>query len=280
MLDRLKAAARRKLQNAVAEVSEREHVQTRQSQRDLHAEVLARLDERLDQLNTRLDDEAARTTELIRRQNELEFRARRDIWYAQDLLVTMESAEFVMQHLPKAQVFWDPLDTLRFALGEIKGPGMALEFGVATGTTLTVIAETVAADRLVAGFDVFTGLPETWRTGFPAGQFAQDPPEVADATLVVGLFEDTLPGFLATHDQPIAFLHVDADLYSSTKTVLDAVADRLGPDAVLVFDEYFNYPGWQNHEFRAFREFIARTGRTYSYLGYTGNNEQVAIRLH
>ena len=77
--------------------------------------------------------------------------------------------------MPNATVFWDPHDTLRYALGEIKGPGLALEFGVATGTTLTIIAEAVAADRTVAGFDVFTGLPETWRTGFPAGEFAQEP---------------------------------------------------------------------------------------------------------
>ncbi len=75
-------------------------------------------------------------------------------------------------------MFWDGQDTLRFAFGEIKGPGLALEFGVATGTTLKIIADAVASDRTVVGFDVFTGLPETWRTGFPAGEFAQpEPPD-------------------------------------------------------------------------------------------------------
>ena len=94
------------------------------------------------------------------------------------------------------------------------------------------------------------------------------------------MFEDSLSAFLAEHDEPIAFLHLDADLYSSTKTVLDLVGDQLAPDAVLLFDEFFNYPGWRRHEYRAFNEFIARTGRTFEYLGYTGNNEQVALRLH
>ena len=42
-------------------------------------------------------------------------------------------------------MFWETPDTLRYALGEIKGPGLALEFGVATGSTLRIIAETVAA---------------------------------------------------------------------------------------------------------------------------------------
>ena len=38
-------------------------------------------------------------------------------------------------------MYWHPHDTLRFALGEIKGPGLAVEFGVGTGTTLKIIAE-------------------------------------------------------------------------------------------------------------------------------------------
>ena len=284
MLDRLKASAREKLQRAVAEVVEDEHARSQRSQHDLQAEVVAaveRVDRHLDDVADRLGELRGRIDEVIRRQNELEFRARRDIWYAQDLRVTDETAAFVCEHMPKAPVFWHPHDTLRFALGEIKGPGLALEFGVATGTTLSIIADTVAGDREVFGFDSFNGLPETWRTGFEAGEFAQEPPhDIPGATVVTGLFEDSLSAFLAEHDEPIAFLHLDADLYSSTKTVLDLVGDQLAPDAVLLFDEFFNYPGWRRHEYRAFNEFIARTGRTFEYLGYTGNNEQVAVRLH
>jgi predicted O-methyltransferase YrrM len=132
----------------------------------------------------------------------------------------------------------------------------------------------------VVGFDTFEGLPEVWRTDFPAGEFAQAAlPEVPGAELVSGLFEDTLPGFLAECDDDIGFLHLDADLYSSTKTVLDLVGDRLRPGAILVFDEFFNFPGWQAHEYRAWCEFVADSGRSFEYLAYTGSNEQVVIRL-
>jgi hypothetical protein len=75
-------------------------------------------------------------------------------------------------------------------------------------------------------------------------------------------------------------MHVDCDLYSSTRTVLDLTGDRLAPDAVLVFDEFFNYPGWRQHEFRAWTEFLASSGRSVEYLAYTGNHEQVVVRLH
>jgi predicted O-methyltransferase YrrM len=281
VINRWKAAAREKLQRAVAEVVteavDAQSTRTTQHQSDLHAETLAKLGG----LTPQLEDLSARLQAVHRYLEELEQRVRRDISHSQDIRATEESAALVLEHMAKAPVFWHPHDTLRFALSEIKGPGLALEFGVATGTTLAIIADTVAADRAVVGFDSFTGLPETWRTHFPAGEFAQDPPvDIPGATIVAGLFEDVLPTFLAQNDEAIAFMHLDADLYASTKTVLDLTADRLAPDAVVLFDEFFNYPGWQDHEFRAWSEFIAATGRTFEYLGYTGNNEQVAIRLH
>ena len=280
MLNRLKTAARQKLQRAVAEVveaeSSRAQQHAQQQQQDRHAEDLAALN----RMNHQLDDVTALLGAVTRRLDDLEFRARRDLSYAQDAQAARESAVFAVEYMPKVPVFWHPHDTLRFALGEIKGPGLALEFGVATGATLAIIADAVARDRDVVGFDSFAGLPEAWRTGFPAGEFAQPPPEVPGARVGTGLFEDTVPAFLAETDEPIAFLHLDADLYSSTKTVLDLAGDRLAPDAVVVLDEFFNYPGWQEHEFRAWSEFIERTGRTFEYLAYTGNNEQVVVRLH
>lgn len=285
MLDRLKHAARNKLQRAVAEVVEAELAvrqrqfdeqltQQQQRSRDLHIETLAAID----RLSTRIKAEGDR---LHHRVDDLEDRARRDIWYARDVTAAAESAAFVREHLPAAQVFWHGHDTLRFALTEIKGPGLALEFGVATGTTLKIIADAVAVDRTVVGFDTFTGLPETWRSGFPAGEFAQQQmPSVPNAELIIGLFEDELPSFLTRTHQQIAFMHVDCDLYSATNTVLELTGHRLAPDAVILFDEFFNFPGWQQYEFRAWNEFVERSGRTFEYLAYTGNSEQVVVRLH
>ncbi|MDE1904592.1 MAG: class I SAM-dependent methyltransferase, partial [Alphaproteobacteria bacterium] len=78
---------------------------------------------------------------------------------------------------------------------------------------------------------------------------------------------------------PVAFLHVDCDIYSSTKTVFDHLASRLGPGAVIVFDEYFNYPNWERHEFKAFQEFIRDSGLSYRYLGFAQKNGHVAVML-
>jgi hypothetical protein len=150
MFDRLRAAARQKLQRAVAEVVETELARSQQRLQDMHSENAAVLDTLSDRLS------AVREV-MNQRLDELEQHARRDISYSLDVAAAEESAAFVLEHLPKAPVYWHPHDTLRFALGEIKGPGLALEFGVATGTTLNIIAETVSSNRTVVGFDILSG---------------------------------------------------------------------------------------------------------------------------
>jgi len=46
-----------------------------------------------------------------------------------------------------------------------------------------------------------------------------------------------------------------------------------------VFDEYFNYPDWEKGEFKAFQEFITKTGRKYLYLTFNHLHEQVALKI-
>ena len=55
--------------------------------------------------------------------------------------------------------------------------------------------------------------------------------------------------------------------------------NKIQKGTVILFDEYFNYPGWQRGEFKAFQEFIKRTKKSYKYLTYNNNGEQVAIKL-
>ena len=59
-----------------------------------------------------------------------------------------------------------------------------------------------------------------------------------------GLFDRTLPGWLHDNIGPVTFLHIDCDLYSSTQSIFKALADRIVPGTIIVFDEYFNYPNW------------------------------------
>lgn len=192
----------------------------------------------------------------------------------------LASARYYQQHMLKALNFADDLSHLSHALSSVQGEGQYLEFGVATGRTLNHIAKH-RPDQTVYGFDVFSGLPETWRTGFEQGTFARTslPPVAANCTLVPGLFDDTLPGFMAEHPQRVAFLHVDCDLYAGTKTILKECHPYLGPGSVICFDEYFNYPGYQYHEFQAWKEYCDEHKVRYEYLGMVSSHQQVSVRL-
>jgi len=92
-----------------------------------------------------------------------------------------------------------------------------------------------------------------------------------------GLFKDTLPGWRTQVTGPVAFVHIDCDVYLSTVDVLTGIAERLQPGTVIVFDEYFNYPNWQYHEFKAWKEFVEGQDVRYEYLGYA--RQQVAVKI-
>jgi hypothetical protein len=72
---------------------------------------------------------------------------------------------------------------------------------------------------------------------------------------------------------------MDCDLYDSAKIVFDLLGDRIAPGTIIVFDEYFNYPDWRLHEYKAFQEFVTRKGVKYEYIGLVPFQEQVAVRI-
>ena len=194
---------------------------------------------------------------------------------------SVASARYVAQSMSGAHDLVGRAELLDFALAQCAVPGLVLEFGVFRGDSLQMIAKRCA--QQVHGFDSFEGLPEDWTEGREKGRFSLggELPAIKSANVVLhkGWFEDTLPGFLSSNPGPARFVHVDCDIYSSTRTVLEQLVPRLVPGTILVFDEYFNYPGWREHEFRAFAEVVQRQRIAYSYLGYASGHESVAVRI-
>ncbi|MEO1493926.1 MAG: glycosyltransferase 61 family protein [Pseudomonadota bacterium] len=195
-----------------------------------------------------------------------------------NFIAAMSSAEFANANFSQARPFREKNQMYPWAMSQTRGDGLVLEFGVASGGTVNQLADLHKGP--VHGFDVFTGLPETWRPGFPKGAFAQEnlPKVRKNVELVVGLFEDTLPGFVAKHPGRVKLLHVDCDIYSGTVTIFTELEDRIDDDTIIVFDEYLNFPGWERDEHRAFMEFCDRTGRTPEYLAFVPASEQVVAR--
>jgi Methyltransferase domain len=191
-----------------------------------------------------------------------------------------ETVAFIKEEMPDALAFDTPRDLLSFALRRAAADGIVIECGVNEGGTIRFIAKKMP-NRVVHGFDSFEGLPEDWSGNNMAagifnraGMLPKVPPNV---TLHKGWFDKTLPAFAAEHAERVALLHIDCDLYSSTKTVFDSLGGRIGPKTVIVFDEYFNYPHWRNHEHRAFREFVAARKVIFHAIGYAFRQVAVVV---
>ncbi|MDB5945282.1 MAG: hypothetical protein JWQ33_308 [Ramlibacter sp.] len=198
------------------------------------------------------------------------------------LSALVDSAGYVRGHMKEAEEFPDKQGVFRKALESAPKTGIFAEFGVWRGTTINAIADFVGAGTTVHGFDSFEGLPEDWFGKYTKGTFHMDqlPPVRANVKLHKGWFDATVPQFaLESGDQPIAMIHVDCDLYSSTKTIFDHLGDRLVPGSVILFDEYFNYPGWRDHEYKAFQELVARLNLRYRYLAYNSREFNVAVQI-
>lgn len=84
---------------------------------------------------------------------------------------------------------------------------------------------------------------------------------------------------MVDHVGPVSFVHIDCDLYSSTKTVLQHLSPRLRPGSIIVFDEYFNYPGWQDNERKAFVEYLENSDLDGEYIGFASSGQSVCVRL-
>ena len=84
---------------------------------------------------------------------------------------------------------------------------------------------------------------------------------------------------LGQHPGPVAFLHLDVDRYSSTRTVLELLGDRIVPGTVIAFDEFFNYPGWREGEYRAFNEFCRQRRPKCAIWDSSGRDEQAVAKI-
>lgn len=124
--------------------------------------------------------------------------------------------------------------------------GAAVEVGVYHGGSLVRIAN-LLKDKIFYGIDTFEGMPEPCeRDLHKKGNFAD-----CDYGFMVDFFKTVLPrvnlikGFFPSpavmkriNHKIFCFVHVDVDLYQSTKDCLEYFVPRLVPGGILIVDDY------------------------------------------
>lgn len=148
-----------------------------------------------------------------------------------------------------------------------KIPGDMAEVGVSTGGSAKMISS-CAPNRTLHLFDTFAGLPAPHAMDsvrFKPGQYASDYETVrkylegCNVKLYKGLFPDTTKGM---PELKFAFVHLDADLYESTKAGLEYFYPRMSPGAILICHDFVTSEGVN----RAFEEFFRDKPESYMEL--------------
>lgn len=157
--------------------------------------------------------------------------------------------------------------------------GLILEFGVRHGTSIRQLASLTS--QPIYGFDSFEGLPEDWHQESKEVYSTQGkiPKVPHHVTLIPGWFEETLPLFLKKHEENVALINIDCDIYSSTKTVLDLLSSYIKKGTIIIFDEYIGNLYWEEDEHKAFMESVIKYEWKYEHLFYSAYTKQVVVRI-
>ena len=189
------------------------------------------------------------------------------------------TVEFILQTCPRSVACRTPKRLMDLALSKVSIDGLYLEFGVSAGASLTYIAQK-NPDKRIHGFDSFLGLPDAWLHN-PEGTFSTGgkPPKMPDnVRLWQGYFQDSLPEWCRHHCDVVAFLHIDCDLRASTETVLCELAAQIVPGTVMLFDDYFNFPAWQEDGHAVLTAFLQEHNRRAEYIGYAYKELALIVR--
>lgn len=154
-----------------------------------------------------------------------------------------------------------------------------LEFGVWRGTTINLLSNYV---KEIYGFDSFEGLKEDWVGAInkPKGTFSLNkvlPKLNKNVIPIKGWIQDTLPVFLAEKKPKITFMHIDVDTYETTKFILENTKPFLQKNAIILFDELYNFPGWDVGEYKALQEVFNEND--YKFLAFSLEGRQATIQL-
>lgn len=191
----------------------------------------------------------------------------------------VQTLDYIDENMNGTLFFHDLEKLWDFTISQIDNPneGDIFEFGVYKGRSINYLSSKLNNISFF-GFDSFDGLKEDWTgTSLPKGHFALNklPKVNQNVSLIQGWFNETLPSFLDKFKGKLKLIHIDCDTYESTYYVLTQLKERqmLDKGVMILFDEYFGYPGFKVGEMKAFKE----VSMPYKYIAFS--NKQVLCKI-
>lgn len=153
-----------------------------------------------------------------------------------------------------------------------------LEFGVYKGTSVNFFSNYV---NKIYGFDSFEGLKEDWVGSIrPKKDFNLNkklPKLNQNVIPVTGWVQDTLDDFLKENNPKINFVNMDVVTYETSKFVLSKIKPYLVNNSIILFNELYNFSGWDVGEYKAFQEVFNE--KEYKFKAFSKYEHQVVIKI-
>ena len=194
-----------------------------------------------------------------------------------------ETFNHFKEHIKKSVVINDNLKIREYAIktaliNDKNKEYFYIEFGTFKGASANFFSKFI---NKFYTFDSFEGLRNDWvGTKLPKGHFNLDKKTLklnSNVEPIVGWVEDTLDDFLIKYNPKINFVHMDMDTYSSTKFTLEKIKPYLVKNAIILFDELYNYLGWEHGEYKALKEVFKEN--EFTYLAFELKSERCAIKI-
>ena len=100
---------------------------------------------------------------------------------------------------------------------------------------------------------------------------------VSGETTARKLLEDCLEAIDQDNDTVNAVVHMDIDTYESSTFVLENIKPFLVKGAIILFDELYNFEGWDVGEYKALTEVFDE--KDYSFVSFSTDTAQAAIKI-
>ena len=141
------------------------------------------------------------------------------------------------------------------SLGNSSSRGDYLEFGVYRGASFIMASQLAGKYQQESmrffAFDSFQGLPDSEGEAFQKGEYQcsremftkiikQSGMDADKVKIIEGLYEDSLTDSVKSvyNLDWASIIHIDCDIYTSTKGALQFVEDLIRPGSVIIFDDW------------------------------------------
>ena len=186
---------------------------------------------------------------------------------------SIESADFVEEHLGEALVFSEGSRFLHFVVQKMREQTIG-------GRFLSCTAQS-GENELDAHFtrvsrsngQSFRSLVDAWKGNHPVKAPCSDATPRPDTYYIDSAFKQS-----PSKEIPVVGLvHIEGGISEVAEIVLEGVEKHLKPGVLLMFGELIGYPNWRNGQYRAWKNIVEVYGLKFRYLGFCNHQALVEI---